>query len=171
MSRNWGLPSKADAKAFHDAKTAKPLLTLFVSAVFGVFGAAIAVISFGAAREALAGLFHGGSLVAAVGAAGFGCWLYVWLARPRFAAQFAGRKDAFSSLLRFYARAVVSLGALMAAGFAVGGALSFELIGVALLCMSGGAGAAAAFQTVLAFVPYYDDDADAPDAGPKTGDA
>ena len=171
MSRNWGLPSKAGAKAFHDAKVAKPLLTLFVSAVFGVFGAAVAVISFGAAREALSGLFHGGSLFAAVAAAGFGCWLYVWLARPRFAAQFAGKSDAFSSLIRFYARAAVGLGGLLGAGFAAGGLLSLELVGVALLCMCGGAGAAAAFQTVLAFVPYYDDDADAPNAGPKIGDA
>lgn len=171
MSRNWGMPSKAGAKTFRDAKTAKPLLTLFVSAIFGVFGAAVAVISFGAAREALSGLFHGGSLIAAIAAAGFGCWLYVWLARPRFAAQFAGKSDAFSSLIRFYARAAVALIVLLATGLAVGGLLSFQLASVALLCMSGGAGAAAAFQTVLAFVPYYDDDAAPPAPGPKTGDA
>lgn len=157
MSRNWGLPNKDSAKAFQDAKTAKPVLTLFVSAVFGVIGAAVAVISFGAAREGLSGLFHGGSLIAAVMAAGFGCWFYVWLARPRFAAQFSGKADAFSSLLRFYIRAALALIALLAAGFAIGGLLSFELVGVALLCMCGGAGAAAAFQTVLTFVPYYDD--------------
>ncbi len=156
MSRNWGLPNKADARAFHDAKTAKPMLTLLVSAVFGVFGAAVAAISFGAARDALAGLFHGGSLVAAVVAAGFGCWVYIWLARPRFAATFAGKRDAFSNLIRFYSRAAAGLGLVLAAGLAAGGLLTSKLFGAALLCMAGGAAAAAAFQTVLAFVPYYD---------------
>lgn len=170
MGRNWGLPSKDGAKAFHDAKVAKPLLTLFVSGVFGVFGAALAVISFGEARDDLSGLFQGGSLIAAILAAGFGCWLYVWLARPRFAAQFSGKGDAFANLLRFYIRAAVTLIALLAAGFAADGLLSLELIGAALLCMCGGAGAAAAFQTVLAFVPYYDD-TDTPNTGPKIGDA
>lgn len=173
MSRNWGLPNKDDARAFRDAKTAKPLLTLFVSAVFGVFAAAAAVMSFGAARGALAGIFHGGSLVAAIIAAGFGCWFYIWLARPRFAANFAGKVDAFSNLIRFYARAAAGLGLLLAAGLAASGLLSFKLAGAAVLCLSGGAAAAAAFQTVLAFVPYYDDDAPktGPKAGPKIGDA
>ena len=169
MSRNWGLPNKDDARAFQDAKTAKPLLTLFVSAVFGVFGAAVAVMSFGAARDALAGLFHGASLVAAILAAGFGCWFYIWLARPRFAANFAGKADAFSGLIRFYARAAAALGVLLAAGLLAAGLMSFKLAGAAVLCLSGGAAAAATFQTVLAFVPYYDDDA--PKAGPRTGDA
>lgn len=164
MSRNWGLPSKDGAKAFHDAKIAKPLLTLFVSGVFGIFGAALAVISFGEARDGLSGLFHGGSLIAVILAAGFGCWIYVWMARPRFAAQFTGKGDAFSNLLRFYIRAAIALVVLLAAGLAADIMFSFKLVGAALLCMCGGAGAAAAFQTVLAFVPYYDD-TDAPNTG------
>lgn len=165
MSRNWGLPSKDRRMVFRDAKVSKPMLTFFVTAVFGVIGAAVAVISFGAARDALAGLFHGGSLIAAVAAAGFGCWLYIWLARPRFAAQFAGKTDAFSNLIRFYARAAIALSALMAAGL-IAVAAAPMVLAVALLCMSGGAGAAAAFQTVLTFVPYYED----PNAKSASGD-
>ena len=34
-----------------------------------------------------------------------------------------------------------------------------RIVSVLLLCVSGGAGAAAAFQTVLAFVPYYEEEA------------
>jgi hypothetical protein len=156
MSRNWGLPSKETRRALRDAKVAKPLLTLLVSAVFGIFGAAIAVMSFVEARDALSGLFHGPSLVAAIVSAGFGCWIYIWLARPRFAAQFTGRGDVFSSLLRFYAVAAVVLILIFLAGQAAI-FLAPKIAVVLLLCMSGGAGAAAAFQTVLAFVPYYDD--------------
>ena len=156
MSRNWGLPNKNGANAFRDAKVSKPMLTLFTSAVFGIIGASVSVISFAEARDALSGLFHGGSLIAAVLAAGFGCWLYVWLARPRFAAQFAGKADPFSSLLRFYMRAAAALAALLIAGLAAG-LLPLKIISVAMLCFSGGAGAAAAFQTVLSFVPYYED--------------
>lgn len=157
-NRNWGLPSKGEKLAFRDAKTAKPGMTLFVSAVFGVLGAAIAVISFAEARDAIAGLFHGGSLIATIIAAGFGCWVYIWIARPRFAAQFSSKGDAFSKLLRFYGRAAIAL------GLTVGGALLLagiepKIISVLLLCAAGGAGAAAAFQTVLAFVPYYEEDA------------
>ncbi len=156
MARNWGIPSKGGGAAFRDAKNAKPVLTLVVSAIYGSIGAAMAVISFAEARTVLTGLFHGGSLVAAILAAGFGCWGYIWIARPRFAALFSGKGDAFSSLIRFYARAAIGLVVLLIAGQAAGG-LSFKLISVLLLCMSGGAGAAAAFQTVLAFVPYYED--------------
>ncbi len=156
MTRNWGLPSKTDGAAFRDAKIAKPIFTLCISAIFGIVAAAIAVTSFAEARQALAGLFHGGSLIAAVVAAGFGCWAYIWLARPRFAAQFTSKGDAFSSLLRFYVRAAISLLVLLIIGQAAG-AISPKLISVLLLCISGGAGAAATFQTVLAFVPYYDD--------------
>ncbi len=155
MTRNWGIPAKNEHTAFLDAKTAKPLLTLFVSAVFGVIGASVAAISFAAARDLLVNLFHGVSLVVAVVSAGFGCWGYIWLARPRFAAQFSGHGDAFSSLLRFYAKAVVALFvALIIARNA--GVVAPDIIGVLLLCITGGAGAAAAFQTVLAFVPYYE---------------
>ena len=156
MSRNWGLPNKETRRALRDAKVAKPLLTLFTSAVFGVFGAAIAAISFAEARNALAGLFHGQSLVAAIVAAGFGCWLYIWLARPRFAAQFSGKGDVYSSLIRFYATAAAALLALLVVGQGVG-FIAPKIATVILLCMSGGAAAAAAFQTVLAFVPYYED--------------
>lgn len=161
--RNWGLPSKGERIAIRDAKTEKPVLTLFISIVFGVIGAAIAVISFAEARALLLDLFHGGSLVAAVIAAGFGCWVYIWLARPRFAAQLSRKGDAFSILLRFYIRAAFGLFILLIAGQAADMIVP-NLISVLLLCMSGGAGAAAAFQTVLAFVPYYEDP-DAESAG------
>lgn len=155
MTRNWGLPARDAQRALQDAKTAKPLMTLFVSGVFGVIGAAVAAMSFAEARDVIANLFHGGSLVAAILAAGFGCWMYVWLARPRFAAQLSGNRDGFSSLLRFYARAALALSVLLAAGvISIGFAPA--VVTVLLLCASGGAGAAAAFQTVLAFVPYYE---------------
>ncbi len=158
MTRNWGLPPRSGQRAFLDAKTAKPVMTLFVSAVFGVIGASVAVISFADARIYAASLFHGPSLIAAVVAAGFGCWMYVWLARPRFAAQLSGRGDAFSKLLRFYAKAALGLGLVLLAGkFAE--VVDPKLISILLLCISGGAGAAAAFQTVLTFVPYYEEDA------------
>lgn len=155
MARHWGIPSKGGA-AFRDAKDAKPFLTLVVSAIYGSIGAAIAVISFAEARMVLTDLFHGGSLVAAILAAGFGCWGYIWIARPRFAALLSGKGDPFSSLVRFYVRAAIGLFVLLIAGQAAG-MLPSKLISVLLLCMSGGAGAAAAFQTVLAFVPYYED--------------
>ncbi len=155
MSRNWGLPTKDERTAFHDSKEMKPLLTLLVSAVFGVIGAAVAVMSFAGARTALTGLFHGGTLVGAVVAAGFGCWGYVWLARPRFAAHFSGQGDPFSSLIRFYARAAIVLVGLLLIGQSIGG-FAPRMITVMLLCVSGGAGAAAGFQTVLAFVPKYE---------------
>jgi len=87
MPRNWGLPAKDQHAAFINAKTAKPLLTLVVSAIFGVIGASVAAVSFTEARALAPDLFHGASLIAAVIAAGFGCWSYIWLARPRFAAQ------------------------------------------------------------------------------------
>lgn len=155
MTRNWGLPAKDERAALRDAKRSKPLLTLAVSAVFGVIAASIAVISFAQAREEIVNLFHGASLIAAVVAAGFGCWSYVWLARPRFAAQFSGEGDAFSSLLRFYIRAAVILFIVLIVGQNVG-LIAPNTVSVLLLCISGGAGAAAAFQTVLAFVPYYE---------------
>lgn len=156
MTRNWGLPAKDERAAFRNAKEAKPLMTLAISAVFGVIGAAVAALSFAEARDLTASLFHGGSLIAAVVAAGFGCWAYIWLARPRFAAQFTGKGDAFSSLLRFYVRAAIILLALLIIG-EVAGLFAPKIVSIALLCVSGGAGAAAAFQTVLAFVPYYEE--------------
>ena len=155
MTRNWGLPAKEERAAIRDAKKSTPLLTLAVSAVFGVMAAAIAAISFAQAQEMIVNLFHGASLVAAVIAAGFGCWSYVWLARPRFAAQFTGRGDAFSSLLRFYVRAAVILFLVLIIGQNAG-LIAPNIVSVLLLCVSGGAGAAAAFQTVLTFVPYYE---------------
>ncbi len=158
MTRNWGLPPRSGNRAFLDAKTAKPIMTLFVSAVFGVIGASVAAISFADARLYAASLFHGVSLIPAVMAAGFGCWMYVWLARPRFAAQLSGRGDAFSKLLRFYAKAALGLGLLLLAG-KLSEAIDPKHISILLLCISGGAGAAAAFQTVLTFVPHYEEDA------------
>ncbi len=163
MQRNWGLPPKADQKAFLDAKTAKPIMTLCVSAVFGIIGAAVAAISFADARDAIIGLFHGLSLIAVIIAAGFGCWLYVWLARPRFAAQFSGKGDAFSKLLRFYAKAALGLAAALFTAKMLEG-VDPRAISVMLLCLSGGAGAAAAFQTVLTFVPYYEEETKDQDA-------
>lgn len=157
MNRNWGLSGKNQPAGLRDAKTAKPAMTLFVSAVYGIFGAATAAISFAEARLILAGLFHGASLVATIVAAGFGCWVYIWLARPRLAAQFTGKGDAFSTLLRFYARAAFGLIALMAIAFAASVA-GLQIPSVLGFCIAGGAGAAAAFQTVLAFVPYYEED-------------
>jgi len=154
MNRNWGLPPKPGRVAFKNAKTAKPLATLGLTAIFGVIGAAIAAISFNEARDVLAGLFHGGSLVAAIAAAGFGCWGYIWLARPRFAAHFTGESDAFADLLRFYIKAAIVLFAALIAARAANTVLG-NLVSVLMLCISGGAGAAAAFQTVLAFVPNY----------------
>lgn len=153
MTRNWGMPAKDDDAAFGRARQARPAATLAVSAVFGIIGAAIAAISFNDARDVIDNVFHGWSLVFAVVAAGAGCWAYVWVARPRFAAHFTGG-DAFSDLLRFFVRAalglVVLLGMAKLAHFVVG-----DTVSVLLLCLSGGAGAAAAFQTVLAFVPDY----------------
>jgi len=128
---------------------------LLVSAVFGVIGASVAAMSFAGARSAIANLFHGGTLVGAIIAAGFGCWIYVWLARPRFAAHFSGQGDPFSSLIRFYARAAILLMTLLLIGHSID-VIAPEMFSVLLLCISGGAGAAAAFQTVLAFVPHYE---------------
>lgn len=154
MTRNWGLPQKPDDDAFRRARTARPLAVLGLSAVYGVIGAAIAAISFTEARALGTSLFHGLSLVAAVVAAGFGCWAYIWLARPRFAAHFTGESDAFSDLLRFYFIGALTLLAIVAtaklAGMVIG-----DIAAIVLLCVSGGAGAAAAFQTVIAFVPSY----------------
>lgn len=150
MTRNWGLPKKTDA--FRQASSARPVATLSITAVFGIIGAAAAVISFAEARDMVERLFHGRSLIMAVIAAGFGCWVYVLLARARFAAHFTGGGGAFSDLLRFYARATIALAGLVLAGFLA------KIVGVTqasilILCVAGGAGAAAAFQTVLAFVP------------------
>ena len=155
MTRNWGIPSKSDS--FRTARDAKPLLTLSVSAVFGVIGAAIAAISFGGARTLLDGLFQGPSLIAAVIAAGFGCWAYIFVSWSRFAAQFSGG-DAFADLLRFYAKAAFGLFLLLAvARFSQG--LFGPWMGGVLFCIAGGAAAAAAFQTVMTFVPAGEDSA------------
>ena len=158
MTRNWGIPSKDDRLALRHAKREKPVLTTIMTTTFGVFGAAVAVISFNEARTLLSGLFHGGSLIGAVLAAGFGCWAYIWLARPRFAAHFSsGPGDPFSGLLRFYVRATIAL--LVTLMIARGAQLiAADIFSVMLLCVSGGAAAAAAFQTVIAFVPSYASD-------------
>lgn len=155
MSRNWGLPQRPEQVAFRTARSARPLATLIVTAIYGIIGAAAAAISFAEARDLLDNLFHGRSLVMAVVAAGFGCWLYVLAARPRFAAHFSGAGDAFSVLLRFYASGAAALIVLYLLA-RLAGLLTSELLSVVLLCVCGGAGAAAAFQTVLAFVPGYD---------------
>lgn len=154
MTRNWGLPQKPDGAGFRRARSENPVATLSLSVVYGAIGAAVAAISFNEARDLIVGLFRGPSLIAAIVAGGFGCWAYVWLARPRFAAHFTGKGDAFSDLLRFYAVGALVLAALF--GAAKGAELlGVNLLSVLLLCIAGGAGAAAAFQTVLAFVPNY----------------
>lgn len=149
MTRNWGIPAKDGA--FRRARRAKPLLSLGITAIYGVIGAALAALSFSEARTILSGLFRGWSLAPAIVAAGLGCWLYIYIAWPRFAAQFQGG-DEFSDLLRFYARAAIALLVLL---FAVKFAkiVLGPTIGGMLLCLSGGAAAAAAFQTVMLFVP------------------
>ncbi len=149
MTRNWGIPSKDGA--FGKARDAKPLATMAATIAFGVLAASLAAFSFIEARTFLTGLFRGPSLITAVVAAGFGCWAYVWLAWPRFAAQFSGG-DAFSDLIRFYGRAAIGLVALLAFGNALRMFAGLGPAGLAL-CVSGGAAAAAAFQTVLPFVP------------------
>jgi hypothetical protein len=126
-------------------------MTLAVAAVYGVIGAALAAISFSDARTMLVGLYRGWSLAPAVVAAGFGCWIYIYIAWPRFAAQFQGG-DAFSDLLKFYARAAVALILFLFAAKFAEIVLGPTISGV-LLCVSGGAAAAAAFQTVMTFVP------------------
>lgn len=157
MRRNFGLPSKDGG--FTRARDAKPLATLFVSGLFGVIGAAVAALSFSEARSVLSDLFHGRSLIAAVFAAGFGCWMYVWIARPRFAAHFQPQGDAFSDLIRFYAKAVIVLAGLLLIGRFATPAIG-SIASVLVLCAAGGAAAAAAFQTVLAFVPAYEHNSD-----------
>jgi hypothetical protein len=152
MARQWGLPQKEE-EAFLRARRARPLSTLGISAVFGILGAAISTLSFAGARGAIEHVYHGWSLILAVIAGGFGCWLYIWIARPRFAAHFSGGDD-FSDLLRFFARAALALVAVfgVAQFFQY---LKVETVSALLFCASGGAAAAAAFQTVLAFVPAY----------------
>lgn len=152
MGRNWGIPQRPDQTAFRDARSARPLATLSVTAIYGIIGAAAAAISFGEARDLVANLFHGRTLVLAIVAAGFGCWLYILAARPRFAAHFTGSGDAFSVLLRFYAVAAMALVVLYILA-KLAGIIASDLVSVTLLCACGGAGAAAAFQTVLTFVP------------------
>ncbi|HXI87842.1 MAG TPA: hypothetical protein VNH64_10315 [Parvularculaceae bacterium] len=154
MTRNWGLPTKREETAFRKARSARPIATLSISALFGIIGAAVAAISFNDARDVIEHVFHGAKLVVAVLAAGFGCWAYVWIARPRFAAHFNDVGDAFADLLKFYARAAFALVFILAAA-KLAHLFASDIVSVLLLCASGGAAAAAAFQTVLAFVPAY----------------
>ncbi len=147
MTRNWGIQPKDGGLG----RLRRPILTLCVTAVYGIIGAALAAISFTDARRILTGLFQGLSLAPAIIAAGFGCWVYIYVAWPRFAAQFHGG-DEFSALVRFYARAAVALILLLFAARFSQLIFGDTLSGV-LLCVSGGAAAAAAFQTVMTFVP------------------
>jgi len=149
VTRNWGIPPKDGP--FPRARHAKPVLTLTVTAIYGIIGAAIAAISFSDARTILVGLFRGLSLAPAIIAAGFGCWVYIYVAWPRFAAQFHGG-DTFSDLVRFYARAAVALILFLFAAKFTQIVFGDTIAGI-LLCVSGGAAAAAAFQTVMTFVP------------------
>ncbi|MEO1015068.1 MAG: hypothetical protein AAFX08_07765 [Pseudomonadota bacterium] len=149
MSRNWGIPGKP--AALKQAEGARPLATLAVTAVFGVAAATIAAVAFSDAASRYFGLFHGVSLAMAVIAAGFGCWLYVFIAWPRFAANFTGG-DGFQVLVSFYAKAAGAL--ILMAGLIVGlNAVAPPAIAGAAACFVGGAAAAAAFHTVIVFVP------------------
>ena len=150
MNRNFGLPPKGDGAAFRNARNEKPVSTLVATAAFGIIGAAVAAISFNEARDLFSSLFHGRSLVAAVLAAGFGCWMYVWIARPRFAAHFKPERDPFSDLVKFYAKAALTLLAIYLLGRYAAPAAS-NLVGVMLLCAAGGAAAAAAFSDGAGF--------------------
>jgi len=155
MGRNWGIPSKPGNATMRTAKSDQPVLTMFASAVFGVIGAGVAGYSFAQAQDLLTGVFQDKSLIVAVAAAGFGAWFYVWLVRPRFAAHFQPGGNAFSDIIRFYARS--ALGLLVFYAFArFSPAYTGSFLSTVLLCAAGGAGAAAAFQTVIAFVPGYD---------------
>ena len=155
MNRNFGLSPKPGDIAFRAARTEKPVATMLATASFGVIGAAVAAISFNEAQSLFSSLFRGWSLIAAVLAAAFGCWMYVWIARPRFAAHFQPERDPFSNLIKFYFKAAVILVALFAFGRYAAPSLSTLISGM-VLCGAGGASAAAAFQTVLAFVPAYE---------------
>ncbi|MBI1392687.1 MAG: hypothetical protein GC152_08100 [Alphaproteobacteria bacterium] len=152
MARNWGLSGKS--AAMRAAANERPILSLLVTAVFGIGAAAISTLAFSDAAGSYGDLFHGASLAFAVAAAGFGCWLYVFVAWPRFAANFTGR-DGFSTLLTFYARASAGL-VITAIGSAALATVASPVIAGALACFVGGAAAAAAFQTVIAFVPGID---------------
>jgi len=149
LTRNWGIPAKEGD--FRRARNAKPLLSLGITAIYGIIGAALAALSFSEARTILTGLFRGWSLAPAIVAAGLGCWVYIYIAWPRFAAQFQGG-DEFQDLLRFYARAAIALIVLLFTVKLVK-IVAGPTIGGMLLCLSGGAAAAAAFQTVMLFVP------------------
>ncbi len=159
MTRNWGIPARDGA--FRRARNAKPLMSLGITAIYGVIGAALAALSFTEARTILTGLFRGWSLAPAIVAAGLGCWLYIYIAWPRFAAQFQGG-DEFADLLRFYARAAIALCVLLLV-VKFSKLVLGDTVGGMLLCLSGGAAAAAAFQTVMLFVPPPADG----DAAPK----
>ena len=149
MTSNWGHSSNSGA--IRAAANQRPVATLAVTATFGVAAAAIATLAFSDATGAYSGIFRGKSLAFAVVAAGFGCWLYVFLAWPRFAASFNGR-DGFSTLVAFYARAAAALVAGATISAFLGDAAPPVVAG-ATACFIGGAAAAAAFQTVIAFVP------------------
>jgi len=156
MSRNWGIPSKPGNSTIRQAKNTRPVGTMMISVIFGMIGAMVAGLGFSEARNILSGLFQHKSLIASVVAGAFGAWFYVWLVRPRFAAHFSpGEGDAFSDILRFYAKATLGLFI-----FLILARLSIYVTGntitALLLCVVGGGGAAAAFQTVIAFVPGYD---------------
>ncbi|HBS31025.1 MAG TPA: hypothetical protein DEA40_04685 [Parvularcula sp.] len=136
-------------------------MSLGITAIYGVIGAALAALSFTEARTILTGLFRGWSLAPAIVAAGLGCWLYIYIAWPRFAAQFQGG-DEFADLLRFYARAAIALCVLLLV-VKFSKLVLGDTVGGMLLCLSGAAAAAAAFQTVMLFVPPPADG----DAAPK----
>ena len=68
--------------------------------------------------------------------------------------------DPFFDILRFYARtAAMLIIFLFLAG--VSRHVAGDLVATLLLCVASGAGAAAAFQTVIAFVPEYHQNPDA----------
>ena len=147
--RNWGLPTKDGP--LRQARDSKPVLTLSVTMVFGIIATAFAAMSFSMARGGAPGFFQGWTGGGAIIAAGFGAWVYIFISMPRFAAKFAGG-DGFSVLLWFYARATLAI-CLCFAGAHVLLANGPASLAAMAFCVAGGAAAAAAFQTVMTFVP------------------
>jgi len=154
MKRNWGLGGPRPRRNRAEGVWSFGLPGVVATAVFGAAAAAATAASFAAARGQIEGLFHGASMAWAIVAAGFGCWTYVAAARRRFAV--AGTPGAsaepLSALLKSYLRAALALA--VAFGLSRLAALgAADRVAALLLCLTGGMGAAAAFQAVLTFAP------------------
>lgn len=149
MNRNWGLGGGWSRKS--DRGNDRLLLTIAVALAYGALAAVLAAASFTSAKAEIPGLFHGASLIFAVLFASAGCWGYVICTQRRFHAAF-GQSAPFRRVLAFFLRGAVYLAVsfLLALGAGMAGP---DLMAGMMLCFAGGVGAAAAFQTVLAFTP------------------